>query len=140
MFDDENEVKGLTFSKTVTLGQALQAGAILVAVIVWATTASSKADQAARDVSEFKTEMTGQMSDLRITLDRGLQNVQQQIAAIPTYGARIDQLEKNQASLGSSMGVLDTRLRAVENQTAIDNSRLDNIERASNVPLGKQGR
>ena len=135
--EDRQDEMGFKFSPHVSLGQAIQAAAILVAVTVWAATASSKADQTAQDVKDFKTSVTAQMAGMQASLDRGLQSLQQQIASIPTYGARIDQLEKSQAQQDSTISVLDGRLRSVENQTAIDKSRLDNIERASAIPLGK---
>lgn len=131
--DQEQNPKksGLRFSADISLGQIMQVGAIIIAVVVWATTASGKADQAAQGVNEVKNQIAG----LQSQIDRGLQSLQQQISNIPGYGARIDQLEKGQAQQGSNINQLDNRLRSVENQTAIDNSRLDNIERASSLPL-----
>lgn len=136
------------FSWDVQFGQILQMLVVAAGVGLYIISASGKADEAVRKVTETNTKlekleagMTIANDNLRNEFNRGLTGIQNQIAQFPDVRAELVQMRRQFDSAETdrqrNQAGFDARLRVTE-QTSIQNSAdIANIKAGSAVTLGR---
>lgn len=117
-------IRRVKFSPDLNLGHVLQVVAVVGGLTVWAISSADKADQAQKDIASLRVEMNARFDAVQHSI-ANLPDVQAQLTQM---GRRMDQGEQRQASF-------DGRLGAVERSTIEVRSDVDNIIRASSIPL-----
>lgn len=133
--EDENAMQKVQFHWTISLGQMLQAGAIAVGLVVWLTTWGNNTNAAVDSVNNLKTDVRQQISELRTHIDTSVNSLQTEIAGLPDYAARLNVVEKHEATLDQSVGSINDQLRRLGDQSIQNRADIDNIMRASQLSL-----
>lgn len=135
MPDSRDSHPPIAFHWDISLGQVLYAIVILVGVIVWALTQSSKADTAYSGMQDLKNTVTQQISDLRRQLDTDVATIGTQIGALPDYAARLNVTEKHAANVDATISQINASVRDIEEKEIQMRTELDDLERASGMRL-----
>ena len=136
MMDDTSarRTNGLRINYEVSLGAILQASVVACGLVGWAVTSANRSDQAQHDLTTMQQTVSGQITDLRSLISSGLADVRAQIQTLPDQRARLDQAERRMSEVSTALGVVDSRLRAVEQSVAELNAQLGSIGQASRRP------
>jgi uncharacterized protein YhaN len=119
----------------VTLMQALQVAALLIALVYWFVLNANRGEDNQRRLAELQSNVSAQIGEVRQAVAVGLGDVRQQLNALPDQRARLDQAERRLADLDAHYGNLETRVSTIERQMAELRSDINSITRASSVPL-----
>jgi hypothetical protein len=119
----------------MTLMQALQVAALLIALVYWFVLNANRGEDNQRRLAELQANVSAQIGEVRQAVAVGLGDVRQQLSALPDQRARLDQAERRMADLDARYGNLDPRLSLIERQIGDLRSDMNSITRASSVPL-----
>ena len=108
----------LKFEPTVTMGNIGQMLVIGAGVIIWLVGGSNKAEQAQRDLATFQTAVSSQLAEIKVTVDKRFDGVQQQISSIPTVAAQMAQQDRRIAAAEERNASEDQRLSLLEQSEA----------------------
>ena len=144
MNNEHVQPRGAHLSWDFNIGTVLTAAAMATALIVWLVTGQNKSVETQRNLDLLQQSMTAQIAELRAATTGGLADVRRQIESLPDERAQLADLQRRvgeMAQNGSAgRAALDTRLSAVERTTIELRADLNNIMRASSVPLPEQRR
>ncbi len=125
----------LRLSWEVNVGAMVQALAVLAGLITWLVTGQNKTAETQRNLDQMQQSVTAQITELRTALTGSLADVRRQIESLPDQRAQLEEMTRRLAEAAQARAALDARLGVVE-RTAIElRSDLNNIMRASSVPL-----
>jgi ABC-type transport system involved in cytochrome bd biosynthesis fused ATPase/permease subunit len=119
----------------ITIMQAVQVAALLVALIYWFVVNASRGEDNQRRLAELQANVSAQITELRQAVAGGIGDVRQQIGSLPDQRARLDQAERRFGDVDGRQAAFDTRVAAVERLLIELRSEVNAITRASNVPL-----
>lgn len=139
---------------TITLGNLLQVGAMVIAFAIWLMTSSGRIDQTAREVSELKQTVAAQAAGTRDSIrdsmsrvEQNLQTINVQIQTLPPMSERLRRVEADIARLQemdadmsqrieTRRNTIDQRIDSIHRQVIESATRLEALSRASapNLP------
>jgi LDH2 family malate/lactate/ureidoglycolate dehydrogenase len=128
---------GLRFDWVINFGALLNCAVILVGVIGWAITSSNNATQNGRDLAAFKSDVAGQLRDLRDGLAKQMDDMRSDVRSLPDQRAHIDGLERWTAQADARMQGLEARMSALEKTVIEIKADLAAVGQASRAKLTK---
>ena len=135
----EDRPRGVRLSWDFNVGTLLTAAAMATALIVWLVTGQNKSMETQRNLDQLQQSMTAQIAELRAATTGGLADVRRQIESLPDERAQLTDLQRRVGEMAqdgsATRAALDTRLSAVERSAIELRADLNNIMRASSVPL-----
>lgn len=137
---NSSEGRVVRFTPDISAGAVLQAIVVATCVIVYVVTVSNKATDAEKSIVDLRTEMSNRFTDLRQTVAQGQAALQQQISGLPDQRAMIDQYGRRLDHIEAFDTTADQRMSANEAAVIRLRSDLDNLIRASGVPLPADGK
>lgn len=117
-------VTKIKFTPSITLGNLISLGTIFAIVAIWAITTAGKTDVAVQKINDLRSDMTAQLTA-----------IQSQISSLPTEAAAINVLQQHAGQTDQAIGVINSEIRDLTTQAIQNKAEIDNIERASSIPL-----
>ena len=135
----QDKSRGVRLSWNFNVGTLLTAAAMATALIVWLVTGQNKSMETQRNLDQLRQSMTAQIAELHAATTGGLADVRRQIESLPDERAQLADLQRRVGEMAqdgsAARAALDTRLSAVERSAIELRADLNNIMRASSVPL-----
>jgi hypothetical protein len=137
--EEDKPRSGMRLSWDFNVGTLLTAAAMATGLTVWLVTGQNRSAETQRNLDQLQQTMTAQIAELRAATTGGLSDVRRQIESLPDERAQLADLQRRVGEMsqdGSAMrAALDARLSTVERATIELRADLNNIMRASSVPL-----
>lgn len=133
------EGRGVRLSWEINVGTMLTAIAMAGAFALWLITGQNRSAETQRNLDTLQSTMTSQISELRAATTGGLADVRRQIDSLPDQRAQLADLQRRVNEMtqdaSSTRAGTDARLGVVERSTIELRADLNNVLRASNMPL-----
>lgn len=126
---------GMRVSWELNVGTVLQAGVLLVGLVIYLVTGQDKTQETQRNLNSLQQDVTTQIAELRAAVTGSLAEVRHQIDSLPDQRAQLVEANRRLSEEAQARAVLEARLGVVERATIELRSDLNNIMQASRVPL-----
>ncbi len=115
---------------------ALAQTILLVGTIaVWAVGKGALTDQNQSQITQLRDDLSGQIRELKTTVQQGQTALQAQIQDLPTDRAQLAEHGREITTIQRTIDVLSDRIGGIDGRVIQLRSDLDNVTRASSVPL-----
>jgi hypothetical protein len=142
MSGDDDKHRGVRVSWDINVGTVLTGIGMAAALATWLITGQNRSSETQRNLDTFQQTMTAQIAELRAATTGGLADVRRQIDSLPDQRAQLADLQRRVNEMSSdnssARAALDARLGVVERSAIELRADLNNVLRASAVPIPGQ--
>ena len=126
---------GVRFNGEITLGTVLVIASMVCGAIVYIVNSNAHSDQTGHDLTTVQATVGAQITDLRTTLQSGLNDVKAEIKTLPDQRARLDQVERRMNDTDQWRNRADGSLNDLDHREVNVESAVNGLMRAANAPL-----